>query len=63
MPVQTRTRRGWGVPAAVVASLATGARGAYTATINGENNLAGSGTLTMSESLVVDGAVVEETTS
>lgn len=67
MSAQTRTRRGWVIPAAVasaavVASLAMGTLGAYTATINGENNLAGSGTLTMSESLVVDGVVDESTT-
>lgn len=66
MPVQNRTRRGWVIPAAVasaavVASLAVGTLGAYTATINGDNNLAGTGTLTMSESLVGAGGELTET--
>lgn len=55
-----RTRTGWIVPASVasvalVASLAAGTLGAYSAQITNSGNTAGSGGLTMSESQIVDG--------
>ena len=54
------TRTGWIVPASVasvalVASLAAGTLGAYSAQITNSGNTAGSGGLTMSESQIVDG--------
>ena len=52
---QKRTRKGWILPASVasvalVASLAAGTLGAYTAQITNSGNSAGTGKLTMSES-------------
>lgn len=57
---QKRTRKGWILPASVasvalVASLAAGTLGAYTAQITNSGNSAGTGKLTMSESEIVDG--------
>ncbi|MDV2421671.1 hypothetical protein [Corynebacterium tuberculostearicum] len=57
---QKRTRKGWILPASVasvalVASLAAGTLGAYTAQITNDGNTAGTGKLTMSESEIVDG--------
>lgn len=55
-----RTRKGWILPASVasvalVASLAAGTLGAYSAQITNSGNTAGSGGLTMSESELVNG--------
>lgn len=57
---QNRTRKGWILPASVasvalVASLAAGTLGAYTAQITNSGNSAGTGKLTMSESEIVNG--------
>lgn len=57
---QKRTRKGWVLPASVasvalIASLAAGTLGAYSAQITNDGNTAGTGKLTMSESEIVDG--------